>query len=415
MTTGSREGFEGRNPICAKAENSPDSDTYDAAIEKALSRVRVWEASYERERSEAVGLVAELLSHPRERRELIARNCQRFHTWGVYERLVAESWEQTFASHEQAESLASLAVQLSEHLDPRYGKEAIEDLRSRAWAYIGNARRSRGNLTGAAEAFRQAHAHLRQGTGDPVELAIFLDLAASLLRAQRHFDLSMRLLRRAFKIYQSVDDRHRAGRILISMDLVHHQAGAPEEGIPLLYQAAELIDAEQEPYLLLCVFHNLADDLTEVGRFMEAQKVFLQSRALYRSLPLGGAPHRRKWLAGRIAVGLGQEQEGEELLLAARQGFIAKNAAYDVALVSFDLSALYARQGRTQELKQLATEMVPFFSSQQIHREAAAALSYWRQALETETETAYAEMVPKLVAFLRRARYDLDLPFEPPS
>jgi tetratricopeptide (TPR) repeat protein len=406
MTTGSREGFERRN-------SAPASKVYDAAIEKALSRVRAWEATYERERADADALVTELLSHPREHRELIARNCPRFHTWGVYERLIAESWNQTFASLKQAESLASLALRLSEDLDARYGKAAIEDLRARAWAYIGNTRRSRGDLAGAAEAFRQAHAHLREGTGDPVELAIFLDLAASLLRAQRHFELAMRLLRRAFKIYLSVGDRHRAGRILISMDFVHHQAGTPEQGIPLLYQAAELIDAEQEPYVLLCVWHNLADDLTEVGRFMEAQKIFLQSRALYRSLPLGGAPHRRKWLAGRIAVGLGQEQEGEELLLAARQGFIAKDAAYDVALVSFDLSALYARQGRTRELKQLATEMVPFFSSRQIHREAAAALAYWKHAVDTET--ARVEMVPKLVAFLRRARYDLDLPFEPPS
>lgn len=395
-----------------RGEDAPTIDAYDAAIEKALSQIRVWEASYERERTEAAGLVTELLSHPPERRELIARNCPRFHTWGVYERLIAESWNQTFACPERAESLASLALRLSEHLDTRYGREAVEDLRARAWAYIGNARRSRADLAGAGEAFRQAHAHLRQGTGDSVELALFLDLAASLLRAQRQFPLAMRLLRRAFNIYLSVGDRHRAGRILICMDIVYHQAGTPEQGIPLLYEAVKLIDSAQEPYLLLCVWHNLADDLTEVGRFMEAQKVFHASRKLYKSLPLG-APNRRTWLAGRIALGLGQEQEGEELLLAARQGFIAEDAAYDVALVSFDLSALYARQGRAQELKQLATEMVPFFSSRQIHREASAALSYWRQAVETET--VHFEMVPKLIAFLKRARYDLDLPFEPPA
>jgi tetratricopeptide (TPR) repeat protein len=375
--------------------------------------VQALESSYERERAEAVDLVAELLSHPPERQELMAQNRPRFHTWGVYERLLAESWHQTFECPEQAESLALLALRLSEHLETgyRYSQAAIEDLRARAWAYIGNARRSRADLARAGEAFRQAHTHLRQGTGDPVELALFLDLAASLLRAQRHFRFAMRLLRRAFKIYLVVGDRHRAGRILICMDLVHHQAGTPEQGIPLLYEAVKLIDSAREPYLLLCVWHNLADDLTEVGRFMEAQRVFFKSRKLYRSLPLG-APSRRTWLAGRIAVGLGREQEGEELLLAARRGFVAEDAAYDVALVSFDLSVLYARQGRTREMKELATEMVPFFSSRQIHREAAAALSYWRQAVETET--VHVELVPKLISFLRRARYDLDLLFEPP-
>jgi tetratricopeptide (TPR) repeat protein len=409
MATRSPEGLGQRNSVDRKAEIRPGFDVYDAAISKALSSVQVWETCYARERAEAAGLVAELLTHPAERRELIACNSPRFQTWGVYERLIAESWDQTFASSEQAESLAALALRLSEHLEANYGTAAIEDLRARAWAYIGNARRTRSDLAGAGEAFRHAHTHLSQGTRDPVELALFLDLFASLLRAQRHFQLSMRLLQRAFSIYLSVGDRHRAGRILICMDYVHHQAGNPEQGIPLLYQALQLIDPAQEPLLLLCVVHNLADDLTEVGRFMEAQKIFSKSRDLYRSLPRG-ARSRHRWLAGRIAIGLGQDLEGERLLNAARQGFIAENAAYDVALVSFDLSALYARQGRAQELKQIAAEMVPFFSSRQIHREAAAALAYWKQAVDTET--AGLDLAARVVAFLRRARYDLDLPFE---
>lgn len=413
MMTGSPEGSIRRNSVPRRSTHFPASDTYDAAITRALSRVQALEDSYERQRAEAVDLVTELLAHPPERRELIADNSPRFQTWGVYERLLSESWHQTFASPEQAESLATLALRLSEHLEIGYSREAVEDLRARAWAYIGNARRSRADLARAGEAFRRAHSHLRQGTGDPVELALFLDLAASLLRAQRQFRFAMRLLRRALRIYLSVGDRHRAGRILICMDIVHHQAGTPEQGIPLLYEAIKLIDSAREPYLLLCVWHNLADDLTEVGRFMEAQKVYRKSHKLFKSLPPGIAQHRRTWLAGRIAVGLGQEQEGEELLLTARRGFVADDAAYDMALVSFDLSALYERQGRVRELKQVVAEMVPFFSSRQIHREAAAALAYWRQAVETET--AHFEMVPKLIAFLRRARYDLDLPFEPPS
>lgn len=411
MATGSLEGFERRNSI-RKRKAVPDPDSYDAAIARALGRVQAWEASYERERGEAVCLVKELLAHSPERRELIARNSPRFHTWGVYERLIAESWNQTFASPQQAESLAFLGLRLSEHLDTSYGKTAIEDLRARAWAYIGNARRVRSDLAGAGEAFRHASTHLRQGTGDPVELALFLDLAASLLRAQRHFRLAMRLLRRAFTIYLSVGDRHRAGRMLICMDLVHARAGTTEQGIPLLYEAIKLIDPAQEPLLLLCVWHNLADDLTEVGRFMEAQKVFLESRKHFRSVPVG-IRNRRKWLEGRITVGLGREQEGEAHLLAARQGFVDEDAAYDVALVSFDLSALYARQGRAQELKQIAAEMVPFFSSRQIHQEAAAALAYWKHAVDTET--AGLDLATRLFNFLKRARYDRNLHFEPPS
>lgn len=412
MALGFREDSKRRSSVSRGAEPSPASDDYDVAIGKALGRLRTWEINYERERADAPGLVQELLAHTPEHWELIACNSPRFQTWGVFERLLAASWEQIFASPDQAERLARLAIRLSEHLDDAYGHGATEDLRARAWAYVGNARRSRSDLAGAAEAFRHAHAHLCQGTGDPVERALFFDLFASLLRAQRHFRLAMRLLRKALRIYLSVGDKHRAGRILVSIDLVHHQAGTPEKGIPLLYQALKLIDPAQEPLLLLAVWHNLADDLTEVGRFMEAQKIFLQTRKAYGAFP-ASARTRRKWLAGRIAVGLGQEREGEELLVEARQRFLAEDAAYDVALVSFDLSALYARQRRPRELKQIAAEMVPFFSSRQIHREAAAALAYWKQAVDTET--AGLDLALQVVSFLRRARYDLELPFEPPG
>lgn len=412
METGSREGSSRRNLAMPKAGAFPVPDAYEAVLARAEQRLKSWEAIYKQERAEAIWLVTELLSHPPERRELFVRNSARFHTWGVFERLLLKSWETMFSSPQQAESLAHLALLLSDHLDPAYGEEVIEDLRARAWGYIGNALRIRSELSGSGQAFRRAWFHLRQGTGDPVERAMFLDLAASLLRAQRRFDFAIRLLRRALKLVLSVGDQHRAGRILVSMDVIHHQAGTPEKGIPLLYRALELIDPETEPRLLLCVWHNLVDDLAEIGRFMEARKLFQKSRELYRLSP-EWAYHRRRWVAGKIAVGLGQDDEGEELLREAHHGFKSDEAAYDVALISLELSALYAKQGRTTEIKQLAADMVPFFSSHQIHREAAAALAFWKQAVDTES--AGIELATQIVGFLKRARYDSDFPFVEPE
>lgn len=412
METGSREGSSRRNLAKPKAGAFPVPDAYEVALARAERRLKAWEVIYEQERGEAVGLVAELLSHSPEQRELIVRNCPRFHTWGVFERILQRSWEQMFSSPRQAELLATLALLLSDHLDLAYGAEAIEDLRARSWVYIGNSLRLRSDLATAEQAFRRSWGHLRQGTGDPVERAIFLDLAASLLRAQRRFDFAIRLLRRALKLALSVGDQHRAGRILISIDIVHHQAGTPEKGIPLLYRALDLIDPEAEPRLLLCVWHNLVDDLTEVGRFMEARKIFHRTRDLYRISP-EWATHRRRWVAGKIAVGLGQYEEGEELLLEAHRGFLADEAAYDVALISLELSALYARQGRTTEIKQLAAAMVPIFSSREIHREAAAALAFWKQAVDAES--AGIELAAQIIGFLKRARYDNDFPFIHPG
>ena len=375
-----------------------------------------WQALYDRERFEARPLVAELMGHSPERQVLIVQNSARFHTWGVYSRLLDLSWTESIQNSGTAEHLARLALLLADQLDASfYRAEAIADLRARAWAYIGNMRRQRSDLDGADEALRTAAEHLRLGTGDPIEKALILDLKASLKRAQRKLGRAMSLLKRAHTIFLAAGDRHRAGRTLVSMELIHHQAGSPEQGIPLLYQALELIDPQQEPRLLIAVWHNLIDDLVEAGRAMEARRLFREARKLYQRFPEAVTQNRRVWVAGKIARGLGQDAEAESLFLEARESFLQDDIPYEAALVSLDLAALYAKRGQTEEAKRLAAEIVSVFASRQVHREALAALAFWKQAVETETarREQIADVVADVASFLKRARYDPELRFAP--
>lgn len=379
------------------------SSSYDEALSIDARRLRDLQAAYEKERAAAKGLVTELLRHPSERQQVLIRNHRRFQTWGVLEHLLATSYEETSRDAHRGEAWARLALDLSEHLDAsRYGVEAIEDLRARSWSYVANAHRVRFEFREAEEAFDRALLHLRCGTREPWERAVWLSLKASLLRAQRRLDESMRLLKRALVLFLAVGDRHWAGLTLISMDNVLQRAGKPEKGIPLLRQAIELIDAAQEPRLLLVAQHNLLDDLAEAGQHMEAQRLLIQARPLYRRFDEPWIRNRRRWVEGKVARGLGQPKEAEELLLAARSGFLEQDAAYEIALVSLELAGLYAEQGRTAEMKQLAEEMVPIFSSRQIHREALAALALWCQAVRTET--AGAELAAQVASAIKRSR-----------
>jgi tetratricopeptide (TPR) repeat protein len=366
-------------------------------------RLQDLQAAYEKERTEARSLVSELLRHPYERRSVLIQN-SRFQTWGVLEHVLATSHEAMLLGNPQSgEELARFALDLSEHIDAsRYGEEAIQDLRARAWAYIGNAHRLRFEFREAHEAFNRALGHLRQGTREPWERAVWLDLKASLLRAQRRLDEAMRLLNRALILFLAVGDRHRAGRTLISMDNVLQRAGQPEKGIPLLYQALELIDSAQEPRVLLIAQHNLLDDLAEAGRYMEAQRLLIRARPLYRSFEEAWMRNRRQWVEGKIARGLGQPEKAEALFVAARAAFQQQDATYDMTLISLELAGLYAEQGRTAEIKRLAEEMVPIFSSRQIHREALAALALWCQAVQTET--AGAELAAQVASAIKRSR-----------
>ncbi len=395
----------------AQPRQAPAWRAYEEALTQSVRLLKSWSSRFEQERAEARGLFAELMKHPVERQRLLVRNHLRFQTWGVFELLIERSREQTFQEPSKGEEMAHLALDLSSHLDPLfYGAEQIEDFRARAWSYIGNARRVGADLQGAEEAFRTALLHLRQGTREPMERAIFMDLKASLLRAQRRLKEALCLLRRAKTLFLAVGETHRAGRVLVKMSTVHFFAGELEKAVPLLTESVSLIDPKQEPRLLLSAWHNLIDDLADLGRAMEAQKLFVRAAPLYRQFHEAWVHNRRDWVEGKIARGMGRHEKAEALFLKARAGFVAEDAAYDTALVSLDLATLYAEQGRNAELRRLAEEMVPIFSSRQIHREALAALVLWKQAVEAET--AGVELVAHIATYLKRARHDQALRFQ---
>jgi tetratricopeptide (TPR) repeat protein len=346
-----------------------------------------------------------------EQQRLLIKNSLRFRTWGLCELLLERCIETTGQQPVAAEDLALLALEITVHLGSAYRTGLVQDLQARGWSYLANTRRVRSDFSGTETCFLKADACLKQGTRDPIELAIFLDLKASLRRAQRRFDDALGLLRRAYAIFKRAGHAHRAGRCLVTMDLIHCYAGHPERGIPLLYQAVELIDAELEPRLQLCAQHNLAQDLAETGRFSEAQKLYRKTCPLYRDFPDVWTQSRRRWVKGKISLGLGRTGQAERLFLGARDGFIAEGMAYDTALVSLELAGLYACAGRTADLKRLSQEMLPIFSSLQIHREALAALTFLRKALDAER--ASVELVSRVARYLRRAKHDPELRFEP--
>mgnify|MGYP006150289289 CR=1 FL=1 len=67
---------------------------------------------------------------------------------------------------------------------------------------------------------------------------------------------------------------------------------------------------------------SLVDYLAASGRFLEAQRLYRETRPLYRNFPDSWTQNRRKWVKGKVARGLGQADQSESLLLAARDGFI---------------------------------------------------------------------------------------------
>jgi len=371
-------------------------------------------AALAQERTEAPELFVELLRLPVGARVSLVSSDPRFRTWGVLELLIERSLETATQDAGEAEALAALALLLADQLDTGfYGSESLEDLRARSWGHLANARRVRSDLHGAEQAFASAYSHLRHGTHDPREEAILLDLEGSLRRDQRRFSEAFSLFRRAEELFRTAGDLHRAGRSLVKLSTVHYFAGETDEAISVLIRALPLLDGEQEPRLRMCAQHNLVFYLTECGRIPEARRAYGEARALYRDFSEPWVRDRRRWVRARILRGLGKVELAESLFLSARDGFLAEGIPYDTALVSLELATLYAEEGRTADLKRLAGEMLPIFTSLQIHREALAALSFLQQAMESER--ASLDLVTAVVDFLRRAQHRPELRFEAPE
>ncbi|HEY0555432.1 MAG TPA: hypothetical protein VGG20_14310, partial [Thermoanaerobaculia bacterium] len=157
------------------------STSYEGVFERTRRLVARWMRVLEKERNEAPGLLAQLRARTDEQREIMLRNSRRFHTWGLLELVVEQTLVTSLQNPRHGEEWGRLALRIADFLESgRYGAERLEDLRARTLAYVGNALRIQSDLAGADKTFRKAMSHLRRGTGDLLEHAIFLDLLASL-------------------------------------------------------------------------------------------------------------------------------------------------------------------------------------------------------------------------------------------
>jgi tetratricopeptide (TPR) repeat protein len=328
-------------------------------------------------------------------------------TWALCRLLLRKSLEATSHRPELAVQLAFLAVKIAVHLDDAYDHDWVMDLRALAFAYLGNARRVIGELQSADDAFYEAHSHLRHsGTGNPRVEAEILDLEASLRSDQRRFGEAVDLLDRVIAAYASEDpevrDPHLAGRALVNKAYTLEHRGDIEPAILALREAMPMIVEERDPRLVLCLKHNLVCFLSAAGLYQEAATLLPEVTDLAQRLGNDLDLTRLRWAEGRVAVGLGKRGAAEEAFKEVQQEFLERDMGYDAALVSLDLAILYAQEGFIQELKQLALDILPAFSSREVHREAMAALLLFQHACQEERLTV--ELARQLASLLERER-----------
>jgi tetratricopeptide (TPR) repeat protein len=328
----------------------------------------------------------------------------------MVEAICSESLAAIRESPARALELTELALQIAEAVPGSEGWRSR--VQAFAWAHFGNARRVQGqDLRSAEEAFSRFGRLWKAGaTSDPGLLseALVLGLEASFRRANRQLLDSLSLLRKALDL--DPDGSLRAS-LLINLSKTFEQLGFYHDAITKLQEAATLVNSDAEPELCVALYQNLATNLCHLERHREAEPMLPEVRGLVTRLGAEIHQVRVRWLEGKVAAGLGRLAEAEAALGSVRTEFAAREMAYDAALVTMELAALYAAQGRTGEVQLLARQSAVVFSDQGVHAEACRALDLFRQAAEEEVLTA--ELAQRLVRYLYRAQHDPDLRFDP--
>jgi len=361
----------------------------------------------------APALSAELLLRPAGARRETVRKSHRYQVLALAHALREESRREGRRDVERAIELAELAVEVSDCLSPAfYGQRLVQDTRALAYGMLGNARRIAGDLFGAERQFRTARDLLLSGTGAPTDCAEILGLLGTLRIDQSRFDEAIEVLSEAEALYRASGLDHLRGRILIKLARAAGHGGEPASAVEMLQVALGLLRDDEDEELIFSSHHNLAVFLNDAGRSDEARRYLARIAPLYdRRAEDRGVQLRRRWLEGQIAASFGETDEAIAALQEVRSVFMGEERDFDNALVTLDLAAVYLEAGRTADVKRLAEEMYPIFRSQDVHRQALAALVLFKQAAMTEAATV--GLARQVADYLTRARNNPYLPFEP--
>jgi tetratricopeptide (TPR) repeat protein len=342
------------------------------------------------------------------------RQAQTLHGWPLCEALLSKSFDERYRDPKKMLRLAYDAARVAEHTpadkyEPSPG--FVMDLRARAFAELGNARRINDQFAEAERDFSRARAFLVGGTGDFLLEARVLDLEASLYSSQGHFEDAISLLDKVHDLYQEVGDIHLAGRALISKGFNLRRAGRPYQAIAILEQGVRLVEADRDPELPVIAQQGLLDALVDAGEFGRANRILLASglREAFSAEPLNLL--KLRWVEGKVHAGLGRLKRAETIYCSVREELHRLGSHYDAALLGLDLVALWLRQDRVAEVRTLAEEMYETFELLEVRQAAQHALYFVREACRRQRLTV--PMIHRVRSFVEQVSWNPELRFEP--
>lgn len=358
---------------------------WEQAYSEVFTRGLAWESEEEArlavEKLRGWGQWAELAPMSPQMRFEMVESDARFHTFGLYKRLLeAARWYSRIEPRE-AVDVVRLAILVAERLDPAaLGEKQVADLQGAAWAALGNAGRIANDFEGARQAFEEARRILESGTGDPAQRAQLVGFEASYKKDMGEFELAEASLEEALALYREARDLHGQGRVLLKMgDAIGYVD--PARGIAHIQKALALLDPVKEPRLQMYAQHDLALFLTENSQPEEALAVLERARPLFDQFRDDLTVLRLHWVEAKIADRLGHDDEAENILCQLWDELRARDLNQEVVLVTIDLAKVLVKKGEVTRAAQLVAESFSILRNWGLHKDALVAWVVFQNAL----------------------------------
>ncbi len=387
-------------------------EEYDAVIRRVGARLRPVEAAFGSARARAAERYGDLADVPVEWRDTILKSSPPEMLLVFFHDLVQRSYGERFGDLERSLRLAEVAIEVLEEVEKAgwLSRPDLEDLRAKAYCFLGNARRINSDLLGAERALQRAKRHLGEGTGDRELEADYLSMLVSLRVMQSRRDEAVRLLDRQIALRRLLGDEEKLGAALVERGWAV-LVDAPVEEICAFFD--EGVTLLSEPRVVLQALHSLAERLAREGHGLDAWAALAAARG-----PLGAIQSRKHelqhlWIRGLTHRALGDLEAAGCDLAAVHAGLIEEGAGLRAAMAALDLVCCRIAQNRFAEVRGLLREAYDVCASIGLERPALAAVLMLREAQEAErlTET----MAVEAVNFLVRFQHDKALRFAWPS
>lgn len=346
---------------------------------------------------------------PARRVARVVRSRTRYRSPILVRLLIAESRRSIYSDHQVAYHFAELAFQVAERLTGPDMKRGLVPL---SLAEMANALRMKPDSRGARELFDRSRAMTRlSDVSDPSVIARVDHLEGVFLLSLRRFVESEQLLERAKILYGLIGATKDIAKIEVTRSLLLLESGQASKALLVLRDLLRSTAAREDQKIHLWSRINMARAYLETKDLRRAKRVLDQDEPRHGLLGEPLAHLRYGWIRGRIAAAERNLDVARQHFESVRDSFVAAGAGYDAALVSLDLALACLQLGQPEIVRRLTEEMLPIFTSQDIHREALAALRLFQEAVLQESLTE--ALVRDLQSYLQVARYQPEVRFRP--